>query len=289
MADVQADVKVIVTLRTEYYGRLLDHLREGRHDLVGVRDDLLRDFSKEALVEAIERPTLETPLAEGQPSPRQTYGFRYGNGVARMIADGVLALRSENQDSVLPLMQVICAPRLYTNKVTDPNSDRVVSAADLATIGGVEGGLRSFAEDAMERSMGLVPEDQGRRSGLIYTQPLYTRQADGTLTTWLAPRETLETSWSGVKPFDEVIEAARVVRLLAGRRTADRAGERPRSYVRLKGTTPCAKVAGCGLGRRNGNNRRRSSASDTSSRSGSSASDASNSNDRGGRNESVNA
>ena len=126
VADVRADVKVIVSLRTEYYGRLLDHLRAGRRDLTGVRDDLLRDFSKPALIEAIERPTLETPLVEGQPSPRQRYGFTYADGVAEAIADGVLKLRSENQDSVLPLVQVICT-RLYDREVSDPASDRVVT------------------------------------------------------------------------------------------------------------------------------------------------------------------
>ena len=72
LVDVQADVKLIVSLRTEYYGRLLDHLRAGRRDLTGVRDDLLRDFSRSALIEAITRPTSETPLAPGQPSPRET-------------------------------------------------------------------------------------------------------------------------------------------------------------------------------------------------------------------------
>ena len=154
MADVRADVKVIVSLRTEYYGRLLDHLRAGRRDLTGVRDDLLRDFSKPALIEAIERPTLATPLVEGQPSPRQRYGFTYAAGVAAAIANGVLRLRSENQDSVLPLVQVICT-RLYDREVADPASVRVVTLVDLEAIGGVEGGLKAFAEDAMERSMGL--------------------------------------------------------------------------------------------------------------------------------------
>ena len=53
------------------------------------------------------------------------------------IADGVLALRSENQDSVLPLLQVICS-RLYQRGL-GPGSDRVVTRADLEAIGGVEG------------------------------------------------------------------------------------------------------------------------------------------------------
>ena len=88
VADVRADVKVIVSMRTEYYGRLLDHLRAGRRDLTGVRDDLLRDFSKRALIEAIERPTLETPLVQGEPSPRQRYGFTYGAGWLRRSSTG---------------------------------------------------------------------------------------------------------------------------------------------------------------------------------------------------------
>ncbi len=32
VVDLNADVKLIITLRTEYYGRLLDHLRAGRRD-----------------------------------------------------------------------------------------------------------------------------------------------------------------------------------------------------------------------------------------------------------------
>ena len=211
VADVRADVKVIVSLRTEYYGRLLDHLRAGRRDLTGVRDDLLRDFSKPALIEAIERPTLETSLVEGQPAPRQRYGFTYADGVAAAIADGVLKLRSENQDSVLPLVQVICT-RLYDQEVSDPAAVRVVTRVDLEAIGGVEGGLKAFAEDALERSMGLGPEDRDAFKA-IYTR-LCTRQADGTLTTWLASRAYLKEKWSGPKSFDRILVAACDVRLL---------------------------------------------------------------------------
>ncbi len=78
LIDLKADVKLIISLRTEYIGRLIDHLRDGRRDhLSGVRDDLLRDFTKEALIAAIERPTSESPITEGQPSPREKYGFRF--------------------------------------------------------------------------------------------------------------------------------------------------------------------------------------------------------------------
>ena len=66
--------------------------------------------------------------------------------MAAAIVDGVLRLRRENQDSVLPLVQVICT-RLYDRKVSDLKSDRVVTLADLEAIGGVEGGLKAFAEE----------------------------------------------------------------------------------------------------------------------------------------------
>jgi WD40 repeat protein len=238
VADVRADVKVIISLRTEYYGRLHDHLRVGRRDLTGVRDDLLRDFSKTALIEAIERPTLETPLVEGQPSPRQRYGFSYADGVAAAIAAGVLRLRSANRDSVLPLIQVICT-RLSNRGASDPATGRVVTLADLEAIGGVEGGLKAFAEDALEVSMGLGPEDRDAFKAI--STRLYTRQADGTLTTWLALRATLEEAWNGSKRFGDVLEEARQVRLL---REDDLRieGEEPQAYIRL-GHDALAKVA----------------------------------------------
>jgi WD40 repeat protein len=239
VADVRADVKVIVSLRTEYYGRLLDHLRDGRRDQSGIRDDLLRDFSRSALIEAIERPTLESPLAEDLPSPRATYRFTYADGVAAAIADGVLRLRSENRDSVLPLVQVICT-RLYKRASPDPAWDRVVTAADLEAIGGVEGGLKAFAEDTLSRSMGLDASDQNAFKATC--APLCNLQADGTLTTWLAPRARLEEDWRGSRPFGEVLGEACAVRLLREDVLRIEGGE-PRSYVRL-GHDALAEVVG---------------------------------------------
>jgi tetratricopeptide (TPR) repeat protein len=238
LVDVEADVKMIISLRTEYYGRLLDHLRAGRRDLNGVRDDLLRDFSRPALVEAIERPTSATPMAAGQPSPRERYGFRYADGVADLIAGGVLALRSENQDSVLPLVQVICT-QLYERAKERPGSERLITREDLEAIKGVEGGLKAFAEDALVRSLHLGPADR-RAFKLLFSQ-LYNRQTDGTLTTYLKRRSALEAAWSGRKPFDEVLDSAVAVRLL--RKDDLRIeGEEPQAYVRL-GHDALARVA----------------------------------------------
>jgi tetratricopeptide (TPR) repeat protein len=250
VVDLRADVKLILSLRTEYYGRLLDHLRAGRRDLTGVRDDLLRDFSRSALIEAITRPTSETPLADGQPSPREKYGFRYAKGIPEAIADGVLALRSENQDSVLPLAQVICT-QLYERERMQPGPDRVITREDLDAIKGVEGGLQAFAEDALVRSLCLGPEDREAFKSLF--SQLYSRQPDGTLTTWLMPRESLESQWERPTPFADLLESARSVRLLREDELRIEGAE-PRRYIRL-GHDALAKVAAAWKAEREENQR----------------------------------
>ncbi|QEH38433.1 WD domain, G-beta repeat [Aquisphaera giovannonii] len=236
--DVRADVKLIVSLRTEYYGRLLDHLRAGRRDLVGVRDDLLRDFGRAALVEAITRPTSEESLAGGGPSPREAYGFRYAKGVPERIAGGVLALRSENQDSVLPLVQVICT-QLFERLAGPPGAERVITGEDLDAIGGVDGGLKAFAEGALARTLRLSPGDRRAFRGLF--SQLYLRQPDGTLSTRMIAREDLERQWGRPAPFAGLLEAARSARLLREDQLRLQ-GDEPRGYIRL-GHDALAKVA----------------------------------------------
>ena len=170
--------------------------------------------------------------------PREKYGFRYAEGIPEAIADGVLALRSENQDSVLPLVQVICT-QLYEREKTQPGSDGVITREDLDAIKGVEGGLQAFAEDALVRSLRLGPADREAFKGLF--SQLYNRQPDGTLTTWLMPRESLEGQWDRPTPFADLLEAAKSVRLLREDELRIEGGE-PRRYVRL-GHDALAKVA----------------------------------------------
>ncbi len=103
----------------------------------------------------------------------------------------------------------------------------------------MEGGLKAFAEDALERSLGLGPADREAFKSLFVR--LYSRQIDGTLTTWLAPRDTLESAWNGSVPFAQVMESARSVRLL--REDVLRVeGNEPRPFIRL-GHDALARVA----------------------------------------------
>ena len=92
-------------------------------------------------------PTSPEPLEDGWPA-RAKYGFRFAEGVAAKIAEDGLSSRTEHQDSVLPLIQVICT-QLYDRKKAQRHSDGSISRADLEAIRGVEGGLKAFAEEAL--------------------------------------------------------------------------------------------------------------------------------------------
>jgi hypothetical protein len=223
-----SDIKVIASLRTEFCGRLLAHLRRGASSVPGIREYMLTDLEQEALVQAIGRPTLDTPLRYGGQVPFETYGFRYGEGVARTIA---LESRSVGQrDSVLPLVQFLC-DQLY--HLVKGRSDPTVTVADFQAIGGVKGGLRSH----IEKQIKIVTHDDYSEAEALKSllHRLVHRQLDGTLSTDLVREEDLRSRWSGRRAFQEIIESAERMRLIRfnSRRRDD--GSEERSLVDVHG------------------------------------------------------
>ena len=211
-------------------------------DAGGVRDYLLTDFGLESLIEVIRRPTSPTPIEFASDVPFEKYGFRYAEGVAEEIARRTRSHTINRQDSVLPLVQVICT-QLYDLARSRP--DPVVTQADLEAIGGVEGGMRAHAEGLVRR---LFPQRADQRAfRRLLADPrtqLFIRQSDGTLTTALLPAEFLARHWTGRVPFADMLKTAgdgdwRLLRVNSLRIGSDD-GERP--YVSL-GHDSLARVA----------------------------------------------
>jgi tetratricopeptide (TPR) repeat protein len=234
--------KVVVSLRTEYHGRLTDKLRKGANPTAGVRDYLLTDFGHEALTEVIRRPTSAEAVEHAAEVPAEKYGFRFAAGVAEDIARRTRAYSINRSDSVLPLVQVVCA-QLYDRVCA--RADEVITAADLEAIGGVEGGMRAHAEAIVKH---LFPNGADQRAfKRLLADPrtqLFIRQADGTLTTALLPASFLAHYWRGRMPFEDVLRTAgdgdrRLVRVNSLRIGGDQEEQR---YVSL-GHDALAKVA----------------------------------------------
>ena len=227
--------KLVMSLRTEYHGRLVDRLRKGGRD-TGVRAYLLTDFGLDDLVDAITRPTAERPIPHSTEVPFEKYGFKYADGVAEEIARQILTHTTNRHDSVLPLAQVICG-QLY--ELVRGRADRTIRAADFAAIGGVSGGMKRNVEGMVAA---VFPRPIDRRAFRKLLTHLFLRQPDGTLTTALVPADALPQWWTGRTPLAEVLE-------LTGRgdrrllRLSDlRHGTEERPYVSL-GHDALAKVA----------------------------------------------
>jgi hypothetical protein len=193
--------KVIISLRTEYYGRLLAALGQDVRSAVGVRDYLLTELQERELSEAILRPTATARIAHASEVPADKYRFHYEAGVAETIARKVRDYCRGKQDSELPLAQIICT-QLY--ELVRRRPDAAISLQDFAHIGGVEGGLRKHVEALL---VDPLPDNRDRKAFKQLFCRLYHRQLDRLVTTELVPEEDLAREWKGRISFGEMLQA----------------------------------------------------------------------------------
>ena len=237
VVGTSGDFKVILALRTEYYGRLIDGLRRGLRDVGGVREYLLTDFDEDTLVEAIRRPTSEAEIPYASEVPYKKYRFRYAEGIPKKIAQTALSSATSRYDSVLPLVQVICT-QLY--EIARQRTDAVIRAEDLELIGGIQGGMRTHVEASLGR---LLPQSSDQKAFKRLFTRLYLRQPDGNLTTALLSEDELRRHWTGRMPFAEMFRAAEQGEFRLLRVNLLRIGDQEeRRYVSL-GHDALAKVA----------------------------------------------
>ena len=207
IACAAGPVKLIISLRTEFYGRLIDRLRRGVAGATGVREYLLTDLDREGLIEAICRPTLTHAIRYTDQIPAQVYKFRYAPGVPEAIASELM--RAGQRDGVLPLVQFLC-DQLYRRACE--REDSTVSHDDFEQIGRLRGGLRRHLEQQLERLAPGRPVDQNAFKELLAR--LTHRQADGTLTTELLREDQLAPHWRGSTPCSTILTDAEALRLI---------------------------------------------------------------------------
>ena len=239
VGEGRGDYKVIVSLRTEFYGRLIGSLRQGPNGATGVRDYLLADLDRDALIAFVTRPTADRPIDHAREVPRDRYGFRYAEGVPEALATELL--RAGRKDGVLPLAQVICG-QLWERvqaRGSDPSA-RVVTHDDLAALGGFAGALRRHVEAQIAA---IVPARAPAGAWLLRTaqsvlpERFWTRetfqrlmadltlsQVDGTLTTALVSERDLAARYGRLEgiSFADLLGRANASRLL---RTTVRRGD----------------------------------------------------------------
>jgi WD40 repeat protein len=186
----QGKFKIILSLRTEYYGRLIHQLRRNVHRFRGVRDYFLADLDKAQLSEAIVRPCAY-------------YGFDYEPGLAEEIAHQAIGYCADKQDSVLPLVQIICT-ELY--EVGSQHSDKVIRPQDFEHIGKLEGGLRKHVERMLAQ---LLPDPVDKKVFQKVFSKLCQHNPDGTVTAAPMRLTRFRDEWekNGRMRFDDMVKA----------------------------------------------------------------------------------
>ncbi|HEY1259947.1 MAG TPA: hypothetical protein VGF34_11915 [Stellaceae bacterium] len=179
------DARLVVALRTEYYGRFRDELpisddRLGKRPRSGGIDAfLLRPLrDKAALLRVVEAPTLAVDAAS-----LPVYDFSFEPGLAERIADELL--QEFPHASVTPLLQIVCAA--LWDRLTPKN--RVIAHGDYDALKRSRGIVRSYIERGIgaARPHGKAEIDQWHQ--LLYS--LVSRQGGGTVVSLTEPVEEL--------------------------------------------------------------------------------------------------
>jgi WD40 repeat protein len=203
LAETPGRARVVLSLRTEYQGRLLNQLQQGAEDITWLRSYLLEPLGEKALVQAILGPTsVETPPAATE-APFTKYRFLYEEGLAEHIARTARRAAAERHQSGTALVQVVCA-RLAA-LVRGRKDNNIVQRADLARIGGIEEGLvRDFEVRFAALPLGGRERTRLRQilDGLVF------HPAEGLPVRDLVPEEKLATDWKGPTALSAVLEAA---------------------------------------------------------------------------------
>jgi Novel STAND NTPase 1 len=140
------DVRLIIALRTEYYGRFRNHLRiRDRYRALPVDCGLELYLLASLRDPEILTHALDWPASNGQ----RNYGFCFGPGALRTIVDDVLAVIPETA-SVTPALQVVCATLTRDRNLEHPIT---VTAGQYWALGGFGRIVDGFIDSAVIRAI----------------------------------------------------------------------------------------------------------------------------------------
>ncbi|QOZ23121.1 hypothetical protein XH93_05200 [Bradyrhizobium sp. CCBAU 51753] len=227
------DLRVIVALRTEYYGRLCSYLTIRPTNKLtppadawaGLMDYLLRVLREEEIAAAIRTPTSAiADRAQGSP-PHSIYGFAYEDALPEMIARD-LALHS-GEASSLPAMQIVCK-QLYERIVLREKRSTIL-VDDYIRFGRADGALDAYLVRSLREAattVGLVPlTDRDVDIWAMVLSHVVGRTDGGTVQTLIADEKDLVSAATrrGIKEtdalamFHQMVQSSRrLLRLVGG-------------------------------------------------------------------------
>lgn len=196
------DMKLLVALRTEYFGRFISRARRNYRG-PGIGEYHLDALTNEQVADAMLRPTSTKPVS-GLGAPHDHYQFAFADGVVDKIISEL-----GDAGSKLPAVQLVCTS-LY-DTVVKRRQPWTITVDDLRAIGGVEGSIGTFIDQQLRSyctKIGLSPGEADHEVVLWKTamHGLTRPQADGTVTTDLKPAKEMRGELVDSKlDFDEAV------------------------------------------------------------------------------------
>lgn len=195
-------IKLLVALRTDYFGWLFSSILQAEVDQPHVKYYLLRDLTRGQLIDAITLPTSEDAV-EGYGSPRSHYRFRYEEGLPEKIVDELLSKKLTG--GVLPIMQVVCNTLSQMVKRGSPEgTEWVITEEDYRSLGRIEGQIEAHLDQvltALCRGEGVaeanIPAEIEGWKGVL--SGLAKLEVDGRVTTRLEAEDDLAGAACGAK------------------------------------------------------------------------------------------
>lgn len=162
------DVKLIISIRTEYYGQFCDQLRidpntRASVSLTSLNQYMLHGLRDPAQIEAaITRPTHKDPI---QPYgiPFSHYRFEFDKEVPTQIAADLI--RHSGESSTLPIMQIVCRDlHRAARAVVDKPVVVHISLNDYIRLGRVDGRVSAFIENSILEALNVVRRRKAARN-----------------------------------------------------------------------------------------------------------------------------
>ena len=205
------DIKLIIALRTEYYGRFFYEMQYGYTTQSDVKQYLLEDLTLQNLMAAIERPTLKKEVGVFS-IPYEQYQFEYQGNLTKKIAGDLF--KAKQRGGVLPLMQIVCRS-LYEKAKENRGLPLTLKEQDYIDLGGVEGRIEAHITNAIEKSLrGQVSQSDMEMEIQKWRRTLCSladNQEDGSVTTRVLPPETIKEK---AKAEDISVDFSRVLEIL---------------------------------------------------------------------------
>jgi hypothetical protein len=185
------DMRIIVALRTEYYGRFRDELR--------IDDDWLSQRPRRGGIDSFLLRPLRDPkalariiLAPTNVNGGKTFNFHFDPEAVNRIVQDLLTYSAYG--AVTPFLQIICA--ILYERVT-PN-DREISLADYIRLGDIRGIAQLYLERGIGIVLGTRTSAELRDKWLLLLYTLVSRQGGGTLVSEVESIGTLRENASKV-------------------------------------------------------------------------------------------